>query len=1150
MWTNEQMSAIRTDGNLLVAAAAGSGKTAVLTERVARLVTEGADIRDFLVATFTNAAADEMKRRIESRLYAAAEEEVRAGRDGRALREAAQNVGGAHICTLHAFCSHLLRRHFQEAGLDPAFRVGDDAELRLIEQDVCAELMEEWFDEGGRAFSEQVELFGGEEAFTAMILELYRYMRARPDPFSWLDEAVGWYAMDRKSLESSPHVREILDCARMNIQAAVDELEWARENTDIVEILSVLDDDLSRLRSLRLKNGYDDLREAVNAITYEAFPRKGAKSPRRAAVKAARDRAKKLITDTVKPLLAEPLEVELERLTIQRPAMELLRDAVRRFDGMYAKAKSSRKLIDYSDMEHMAVKILSDPGRRALYRRRFQYVFVDEYQDISPVQERILSSVSREGGRFMVGDIKQSIYRFRLADPSLFIKKYNEYGVEGGTRIDLNKNFRSSKAVIGAVNAVFSHIMTQETGEIDYDGRAALVMGREEGEGSAELHLIQRTGGAKEDAPEEAQDVHSMENAGLEALLAARRIRELMAVPAAYNSGEGLRNLRYCDFAVLLRSVKGVADTWLSTLTLEGIPASVDTDSGFFEAVEVRVFLDLLRLIDNRRQDIPLLAVLRSPIGGFSTEELIKLRETQPSGSLLDCILQADHNTPWGEKGSALLKNLDRWRLSARLYTLDAFIGMLLDETDFYYFAGALPGGRQRQANLDMLVERARAYGKYTVRGLWGFIRFMDRVSRTGGLGPAQTDPGDAVRILTVHKSKGLEFPVVILSGLGQRFSTDYAQNRLLAGGELGIGVRCVYRRQRLNPLICRAIAVQKRRELIADEMRILYVGMTRARERLILTGTARASSIGALLDAASLALTSRRVRAANCQLDWLLHCIMDEPGGNVFRERIGLSKLDGNAVIRGYFHPVIGSALAKPGLDEAAYFEWAARAQTEERSYFEGLFKWSYPYEADTLLPSKVSVTGLSGNAAELDEKPAFLQSADSLSAARTGTAWHTLLCRISLSPHTEDSVRREIGAIVESGFLTGLEASSIDVKAITAFFNSPLGKRLAASLRVERELNFNYLVSASALMVADTDEAVMLQGVIDCCFLEDGQWVLLDYKTDRIPKGENAQLTAMRHREQLSLYARALSRLTGIPVKEKYVCLLRERVNVSLPD
>lgn len=1150
MWTDEQMSAIRADGNLLVAAAAGSGKTAVLTERVARLIMEGADIRDFLVATFTNAAADEMKRRIEARLYAAAEEEARAGRDGRALREAAQNVGGAHICTLHAFCSHLLRRHFQEAGLDPAFRVGDVAELRLIEQDVCAELMEQGFEEGGRAFSQHVELFGGEEAFTAMILEVYRYMRARPDPFSWLDEAVGWYAMDRASLETSPHVREILGSARMNIQAAVEELEWARENTDIVEILSVLDGDLSRLRSLRLKNGYDSLREAVNAIAYEAFPRKGAKSPRRAAVKAARDRAKKLICESVKPLLAEPLEAELERLKVLRPAMELLRDVMRRFDGMYAKAKSSRKLIDYSDMEHMALNILSDPGRCAQYRRRFQYVFVDEYQDISPVQERILSCVSREGGRFMVGDVKQSIYRFRLADPTLFIKKYNQYGDEGGTRIDLNKNFRSSKAVIGAVNAVFSRIMTKETGEIDYDGRAALVMGREEGEGSAELHLIQRSSGSKEDAPEDAEDANGMENAGLEALLAARRIRELMAVPAANRSGKGLRSLRYGDFAVLLRSVKGVADTWLSTLTLEGIPASVDTDYGFFEAVEVRVFLDLLRLIDNRRQDIPLLAVLRSPIGGFSTEELIKLRETQPNGSLFDCILQADRNTPWGEKGSALLKNLDRWRLSARLYTLDAFIGMLLDETDFYYFAGALPGGRQRQANLDMLVERARSYGKHTVRGLWGFIRFMDRVSRSGGLGPAQTCPGDAVRILTVHKSKGLEFPVVILSGLGQRFSADYAQNRLLTGGDLGIGVRCVYRRQLLNPLICRAIAVQKRRELIADEMRILYVGMTRARERLILIGTARASSIGALLDAASLKLTPRRVRAASRQLDWLMHCIMDEPGGNDFRERIGLPKLDGNAVIRGYFHPVIGSALARSGLDEADYFRWAAHAQTEERGYFERLFKWRYPYEADTLLPSKVSVTGLSGDAAKLDERPAFIQPSKSLSAASAGTAWHTLLSRIALAPHTIDSVRREVDALAESGLLTGLEASSIDVKAITAFFNSPLGRRMTASSRVERELSFNYRMSASALMIADTDETVLLQGVIDCCFLEEGEWVVLDYKTDRIPKGENAELTAMRHREQLSLYARALSRLTGTPVKEKHVCLLTERVNVLLPD
>ena len=1181
-WTPEQKRAIEAAGDILVSAGAGSGKTAVLTERIVRLVREGLDIRRLLCVTFTNAAANEMKKRIERGLYEAA---LRAGDEAEAARlnEAARESANAAISTLHSFCTQVLRRHFGEAGLDPNFRVADESETALMREQVWDELCNARLEQNGEPFALLLEALGSDEAAFEAVNELHDFLISLPEPFAFLDGVELQYDVTADELEASPHAEALVAATRRRILAKVASLAHIRDAVAgaCPAAAAFVDEELLFARAAAMQKTPSALAAALRESPHAGGGRisyRGCPETLIEPLKKARAKLKEALAGEAK-LYARGLEAEARLIERLRPLMCELCAATRDFMGRFLALKREKSVIDYGDMEQLSLALLRSDAVAAEYRRRFAHVFMDEYQDCNAVQEEIINRVSTPGSLFLVGDVKQSIYRFRAAEPALFLARYLRYADPGkGLRIDLNANFRSSAGVIGAVNSVFSRLMRAEVAELDYDKSAALAHARDElgppgafpaaefvfadllmdipemelPEEDAREPLIEEDAAPGEDADDESPEPRGVAEA--EALLAAKRIRDIMEHETLYDPREkAMRKPRYSDFVVLLRSYKNVAETWLSALSLAGVPAYGELAGGFFDAVEVRVFLELLRVIDNRRQDIPMAAVLRSPVGGFSTEEIIELRalygKGASSGNPWSCCdslaAAAQTDTELGHKAKVFLDRLARWQELAALTSVQSLIGKLLDDTDYALFCRALPGGRQREANLDALIDKARAFEATGASGLGAFLAYADRLRDKGAPGTAQSAGADVVRVMTIHASKGLEFPYVMLGGLSRGFHAE--RKKLLLDARLGAAARFTLGGIRQDSLYARAIQARRAALAVAEEMRVLYVAMTRAREKLVLLcATPRGDR---LVAAAAGPRESACVAQEGSFAAWLLGCILHAREGNALRARYGLPELPDA--------PELGIALRCEACDAAPLAAGrmgeAAFARALERARLlspdASLFRRAYAYCADTEVPSKVSVTGLAGHEARLTEAPDFLLEARMTPADR-GTAYHALMQRIPLRAHDEQSVGAELGRLVETGHLSRLQADAVRPAEIAAFFASDIGRRLVAAQTVRREMEFNINMSARSLGLADNDSPVVVQGVIDCCFMENGRWVLLDYKTDFVPPGVRANEAALKHARQVSLYAEALARLTGIPVAGRMIFFFALGEAAAVPE
>ncbi len=1139
-WTKAQEQAIVTPGNLLVSAAAGAGKTAVLTERIARLVAEGTDIKSILVVTFTEAAAGEMKARIEARLYQAAKEAEEAGNaaSGSRLRAQAQALSTANISTIHAFCLYVLHRYFYEAGLDPAFSTADDVTGKLLLQQAAEDCAAVCYETGDAGFLALLRALGGEESCLACIRDIYEFLRGQPWPFQWLEQAAAAYGENAQELATHPAITEVLRELKRQTQAAVSQLTQARALLiGCPTVQANLDVTLLSLRALLLLNDANDYRQALQRVDWPRlnWP-KAEPCADSETVKALRNSAKDAVKAQAE-LLSRSIAEEAALMQTLLPVMDALCTFLKNMDARYTAEKRSRSLVDFSDMEHLCLEVLQQEPVRNAVRQRFTHIFVDEYQDSSRIQEAIINAVRREDTLFLVGDVKQSIYRFRQADPSLFLNKLDTYapypGAPGapGIQLHLNANFRSAPQVIQAVNAVFSAIMHRETAELDYDENAALHLPPEAAPcndplAGCELHLIDR---AAED------DEETMEAAEAEALFAAATIRRLMEEEHLTDPKTGdTRPLRYGDFAVLLRSHRQAAEVWAATLSAQGIPAYAQLTGGYFDAMEVQVFLNLLRVIDNRRQDIPLLSVLLSPVGGFTLEELASLRTDYRAASYFESLqLLAASNNASADAARRFLERLNGWRRDARLLSPEELIGTLLDDTGFYDCVGALPGGAQRQANLDALLSRARANS--AEGGLSGFLRFMDHAKNNANLGRAQAGAADVVRILSMHGSKGLEYPVVFAAGLGKRFNAADKRATVVLDDRLGIGLRCIGKDKiRHDTLLRRAIAARAWQQQVAEEMRILYVGMTRAKTRLVLIGSKK-NTAEAVEAASASPITLADIAGASCFLDWLLPSFLQ------CEEGAGTVVCHSQQEVR---------ALARP--------EAAAPAPAEDNALTEALrarFSWRYPFGRAVTVPSKVSVSQLiQGEERGFDVPvPSFAKNdVPELRAAALGTAIHGLLAGLSLN-HCPDTdvpafLQQEAARLAADNRFPADCLPSLDVSGIAAFLQSPLGRRLRAAKRVERELEFAVEQSADTLLGEGCNEPVLLQGVIDCCFTESNGWVLLDFKTDRLFNGQPAREVAEKHRAQLALYASALETLSGMPVLEQYIVMLSACENVRM--
>ncbi len=1149
-WTSEQLLAIEAPGDLLVSAGAGSGKTAVLTARIVRLIEEGESLNSILCVTFTNAAAAEMKKRIEKNLAAAAQRYE--GEKASALYRAASSVNAANISTLHSFCTQVLRRHFAIAGLDPAFRVADAGETTVLRSLAYNELVEDRYALGGKSFIELMDGLGGDEAAESAINTVYDFARSQVDPFAWLDGALEKYdASTPEELLSSRAAQEMYKKSIRSIAAACDALQAARDELmqcGEADLAAFIDGELFIAREPLLCQNAEELISTLDGLSFDKkrISWGGLEGPLRDNADAARKKLKEQIK-TERAFWCGTIEDHCTAMARHRPLIAELCSFIKELDARYAAKKGEAGCIDYGDMEHMCLDVLKNDEVQSEYNRRFKHVFMDEYQDCNPVQESILKSISANAETFLVGDVKQSIYRFRLAEPELFMQRYADYKeTGGGTLICLNHNFRSTQGVLSAVNGLFERIMHRGTAEIEYDEEAALKCGRGgEDAVAAEFMLLDmmQSSESDDDDYETETDV-----AAAEAAAAAKRIHEIMDTETITDSATGeARRPKYSDFAVLLRSHKSSAETWMRTLAANGVNAYALLSSGYFDAIEVRVFVDLLRVIDNRRQDIPLAAVLRSPIGGFDERDLITLKAdyTAPADTdeadwaWIDRLnAAAKDGGELAPKAQRIIGMIDRFRKEADILSAEALIGFLLDETGFGEYCAALSGGRQRQANLEALCDMARSLAQAGVRSLGSFLNYMDKVSAANVYGVPQTGGANVVTIMSIHSSKGLEFPYVIIGGMNSQFVREGA-DKLCCDKDLGIGARFIFGERRQSSFIQGAITASLNSKAAAEEMRVLYVAMTRARERLIMICAAKNGQ--RLIRAALAPQTEAAIFTRKSFAQWVLGHILATKSGNAIRERYSLEPiLSGDAHIDACALP---APSARPGggrMDISQYRSFVENALKLTPSEPVSWFNRVYPFSADVELPTKLSVTALSGGGnAELEAMPAFMHQ-ESIRGARRGSVVHDIMRALDLGALIDErSICDTANVLVERGILDRAEADAVPYRRIAGFFAGELGQRLLNSNHVRREAEFNLRISARELLGADTDEPVLLQGVIDCCFVENGEWVLIDYKTDFVPRGTSAFDAAKKHFTQLALYKTALERLSGMRVAESYIYL-----------
>ena len=1145
-WTADQLTAIESRGeNLLVSAAAGSGKTTVLVERVLRLIGEGADIGNMLIVTFTRAAASDMRASLIRALEKAALTQPRF----RAQAEAAEWAG---ISTIHSFCIDILREHFQKAGVDPAFRVADAAEAAILMSKALDAAMNAAYE---AASPDLIALSEGRppDQVRELAEQLYRFILDRPEPFRWLEGAV-------HRLETGEDVFSPV-LARAAKRPLSDALALAREGAALCQgsdflapYLRTAEADRALVEAL-LPLDYEPLQQALAAPSFARLPvLKGAKDdPAALAFRALREDVKKLVKKAGEKL---PLALAPAREDLVESAREVraLSDIVSRLDAEYTRLKDERGLLTFGDLEHRALRALEDEGVRAALRERYTHVFVDEYQDVSDIQEAIVRRIARADNLFCVGDVKQSIYRFRNAEPSLFQAKYERYGRgEGGRLVLLNQNFRSRAGILRFTNAVFARAMRGGDSEITYDEDAFLRPGAayEGQDPPVELYLVGRDGSAPE--PEDdpaARLILDMKDAEVEALIAARRIQELVGTPTWDVKKGAFRPLQYRDFVLLTRTARDVAPLMLSILKREGIPAYADVSGGYLDVVEVRVAVALLRLIENHRRDIEWIAVLRSPVMNLTSEQLAAVRLAAPEGRFCDAVAaRAAGDDELALRLRSLSHRLARWREQSNAQPLSAFVFGVLRESGLYASVGALPGGAQRQANLDILCDRAGGYEAAQAGGLTGFLNYLEAMSVSReDMGEAHVlgENDDVVRVMTVHKSKGLEFPVVFGVMLGRPWGSRASRGEMKAHRLLGVGLKHVDNRlgSRRDTLSRLAAAEQAGLEAEAEEMRILYVLLTRARDRLILTGSA--PDVDRLVRRA--AVSARVPLTPGSFLELILPALLKMPGA----ESLGAGLPVDPEAPKVAVHALTRAALSAQESEETtrsdALLDEALAALPDEGLL--AAYRWKYPYADSVMLPLKLTASGLSreltgpAQPPELIERPAFL-SGEAMTGAERGTAAHAALQHLRLDAlrglsgdalHAE--IVRQLNDMAERVLITPAMREAVRPRMLADFFAKGPGARMLNAATLRREWMFTLSLPAREAVGADSDEIVLVQGSIDCCFMEDGQWVLLDYKTDRTDDEDQLR---RRYEPQLRLYALALNKITGVPVKETLICLLR---------
>ena len=1188
-WTSEQQKVIDLrNRNILVSAAAGSGKTAVLVERIISRLTQDdppLNVDHLLIVTYTEAAAAEMKERI-----GAAVEKLMEAHPGDAhLERQATLIYSAQITTIHSFCLSVIRDHFHVIGIDPGFRIAEEGELKLLKQDVMDELLEACYASGEEDFLEFTERFGtgrNDRKIEGIILKMYEYSRSYPRPDRWLDRcgtagdpAVLAGAAVERIRRRTAEIRRVLERG----------LKLCETPDGPYMYGDMLESDLKELKKLEQAGDFDGMYEAAVGFTWKRLSSKKDEtvSPeKKEKVKKLRAQAKALLDDLKADYFYVPRPVWEKDMEDAAPSLSVLAGLVKKFAALLDEKKRARNLIDFSDMEQFALSILTEekdgqlaPSAAAQeYQEQFDEVMIDEYQDSNLVQETILNSVSRvsrgQNNVFMVGDVKQSIYSFRMSRPELFMEKYHTYSLEdsGRQRIDLHRNFRSRAEVLDSVNYIFRQLMHRELGGIEYDDHAALYPGAqfpplpEQGEDPyrSELLLLDKKNTGEDDA------------AQAEARMIARRIHELIRDGSVYDKEtETLRRIRYSDIVILARSIRGWAETCSTVLGEEGIPAYSVSREGYFETYEVSVLLDYLRILDNARQDLPLAAVLTSPFCGLDARELAAVRIAYPNVPFYQAAQmyaeaqdaergpgqRAADGTEQGP-GQRAAEKLQKFYARAAYFRkkvpytpIHELLEEVMEKTGYRLYITAMPGGAQRAANLDMLTERAAAFEGTSYKGLFNFIRYIEQLKKYDvdyGEAGIMDEQENTVRIMSIHKSKGLEFPVVFVAGLGKNFNTQDLKGSVLLHSEWGAGLDLIdlKRRTKTPTFLKKMIRERTVLENLAEEMRVLYVALTRAKEKLIMAGTAEFTEDGALKMENSIF----RPEGAKKYLDWILPCIISEDTGEVKAD----APVDIRVFDAGDLRPAQTEVQAEE-LAEDVFRHWdSSKTELPEfRKRLDDQLEYSYPYANEGKMKLKFTVSELKKRTAPAEEAgevmyeepeavpllPAFMKEEEALTGASRGSAYHKLMELLDFSEEYggTDGEEKLAGAVEhfrKEGRLTEEMAACIRSRDILGFLTCAAGRRMSAAARagrLYREQPFVMAIDAGEIYPEDrSGEKILVQGIIDVYFEEADGLIVLDYKTDRVKTADELK---DKYHAQLDYYAEALEKLTGKPVKEKII-------------
>ena len=1281
-WTPEQESAIIApkdssldNQTLLVAAAAGSGKTAVLVERIITRLKDmdnPLSVQELMVVTFTKAAAQEMSARIGLALAKAMESTDDAAMQERLERQL-NLLPSAHISTLHSFCQWVIRSYFYKLDINPTARIGNEAEMALLQQEVLADLLTKSYEEGLYNIYELADFFSDDKSdagLTAKIMSLYNYAMSLANPDGWLRKALEPY---KEAMTANPsdtlwgqymwdqhvavidRIRERLERMEQILLDPVGPHKWQ----------NIYDNQLAALGMLSGAETWDDMGEAckhTDTFIKDRFNKLGEEvdPSLQAEFKSLGSQNKDDLKAMQAAVFTVPEATLQEQFKAQYPIIEGLVELTIAFHKAYRDMKQEQGIMDFSDLEHLCLALLVEPGTEddpqpsdvaKELQDTFKEIMVDEYQDTNGVQETIINLISRVDNRFYVGDVKQAIYSFRMADSSLFMEKYNTYGGTDAVerRIDLAKNFRSHENILAATNFLFYQIMTEEAAELNYTEAESLIPGRivEDAPedwigGDVELHLLdvsKDTLSASESDEDEGGDPENNER---ELDFIIQKIKEIHGAKKKVQNPDGtFRQIEWRDFAILRRSLAGWGTRAVEAMRQAGIPAVVNERDGYFEAQEIQLLLALLSIIDNPEQDLPMAAVLHSGLVGLDANELGALR-LSGEGSLWS-LMPAYAKEAQDERLLAFIDHMERWRTLSRRHGVTDLLWDIYESQDYVNYVGAMPNGLVRRANVLALYDRAKGYEASGFRGLFRFLRFVESLRDSNQdmpLANVVSEADNVVRLMTIHKSKGLEFPVVFLSGVQKRFNMMDLRSELLIDKNAGVGLKGYFPDIRVSFPTMPWFYVKDVKEaaLKAEEQRILYVALTRARDKLFLTGfvkgfknsAGKLSSLGELINNVAAVegqqLPTDVITQANTYLEWLIMGFTRHlDGGNPLRVAIEyegptyFDLPDKKSRIKVEIHDgsLYGDLDYKADIDETTINkvrELQAVNSVELPQEIIDRFNYTYPYSDATRRTAKISVSELKrrfqereleagtidtlnepivtvdtgakravsdtilGQAIKLDpkssanveakntnaaglpiteasdvtvssdelansvfgRKPQALQSEeDVLTGAQWGTLMHEAMQWLPLAKYTQASLTKELDTLVMKGTFTEEERNLLSDTSLYKFFSSDLGKRLINAKRIERELPFSMLFEGKRVYdTLEDGENLFLQGIIDTAFEEDGEWILVDYKTDRVKSGEDL---IKRYKIQMDLYKEALQRLTGMPVKACYIYSFR---------